>query len=175
VYDAVADGAQVLRLDSTRAQAVLDVFRGEDPTRIAPDNTVIAVANGTPTAGVAAEAAAALRALGFVLPPDNVGDAESTDVARTTIRYQRDELERALLAAAALPVDPVLEEDRSLEGADVQLVLGADFAGVGTELRPVEPPADAATTTTAPVDADGTTTTSIYGEVPAPAPTGTSC
>ena len=55
VHDAVADGASVLRLDTTLAQPVLDVFRGADPHRIAPDNTVVDVRNGTASVGAAAD------------------------------------------------------------------------------------------------------------------------
>jgi LCP family protein required for cell wall assembly len=179
VSDAVADGADVLRLDTTRAQPIFDVFRGEDPDRVSPDNTVVSVSNGTPTTGAGAAAADRLRDLGFVLPPDNVGDAETTDVAQTTVHYRRGKLEQALLLAAALPTDPVLEEDRNLVGADVQLVLGADFTAVGTRLRAIEPPdtdgSSTSTSSSTTVPAGPTTSTSIYGEVPAPPPAGTSC
>jgi LCP family protein required for cell wall assembly len=183
VTDAVAGGAQVLRLDTRRAQPILDVFRGADPGQVAVDNTVVEVLNGTTTAGLAGDVAAALRALGFVVPPDNAGDADSTDVAQTTVRYRAGGEAQAALVARALAIDPVVEEVRTLVGADVSLVVGADWEGVAGELRPLTPglvevPApspDATTSTTTTVaGAASSTTTSVFGEVPT-APPGTGC
>jgi LCP family protein required for cell wall assembly len=181
VSDAVIDGAAVLRLDTTQAQPILDIFRGADPGRVAVDNTVVEVRNGTATAGLAEEAAAALRLLGFVVPPDNAGDAGSTDIAATVLRYAEGDEERAGLVAQALASDPQVEEVRSVTGADVTLVIGADWPGVLAELRAATPgivpttAAPASSSTTTPGQGEPTTSTSLPGEVPAGPPDGTSC
>jgi polyisoprenyl-teichoic acid--peptidoglycan teichoic acid transferase len=186
VTDAVADGAEVLRLDTARAQPILDVFRGADPALVATDNTVVEVRNGTPSSGLAEEAASALRVLGFVVPPDNTGDAETTNVPQTIVRYHEGSEARAALVAASLNVDPVVEEADSVVGADVSLVIGADWPGVGTTLRAatpglvpeVTPGPGRSTTTTSPPGAttDSTTSTTLrFGEVPGAAPAGAGC
>jgi LCP family protein required for cell wall assembly len=177
-FDDVVGGAEVLRLDQTRAQPILDVFRGADPGVVAPDNTVVLVQNGTPTSGRAAEAADGLRALGFVVPPDNVGDAQSFDVERTTVLYLEGDEERAALVASALGVDPVVEEGDYIVGADVNVLIGADWPGVADELRPRTPglvPTTTSTSTTSTTIGRGsTTTTSVIGAVPT-TPPGESC
>jgi polyisoprenyl-teichoic acid--peptidoglycan teichoic acid transferase len=178
VLDDVVGGAAVLRLDSTAAQPILDIFRGEDPDRVAPDNTVVLVQNGTTTSGRAAEAAAGLRDLDFVVPPDNVGDAASFDIERTTVLYLEGEEERAELVARALAVDPVVEEGDYIVGADVSVLIGADWPGIGEELRDATPGLVPTTSTTTPRSTTTTTpsstTTSVVGDVPA-TPAGEAC
>ena len=175
----VVGGAEVLRLDTTRAQPVLDVFRGEDPARVAPDNTVLLVQNGTRVSGRAAEAAGALRALEFVVPPDNVGDADTVDVERTTVLYVPGQEERASLVARALAVDPVVEEGDYVVGADVNVLIGADWPGVGDVLREATPglvpiPSNPTTSTTSTTIRGSTTTSTVVGTVPA-TPAGEAC
>jgi LCP family protein required for cell wall assembly len=173
VFDAVVDGAAVLRIENTRAQPILDVFRGADPGVVAPDNTVIQVLNGSTTSGLAEQAAADLRALGFVVPPDNTGEANTTDLEVTTVQFLEDAEPRAALLASALAVDPLVEETDFIVGADVALLIGADWPGVAAALRAqtpglIEVPATTVpsrSTTTTAVGAD-TTTTSVFGEVP---------
>ncbi len=179
-YDDVVGGAAVLRLDTSGAQPILDVFRGADPTRIAPDNTVVLVQNGIGSSGAAVDAADALRALGFVVPPDNVTDAGSFDVEQTTVLYVEGAEERAALVAAALGQDPVVEEGEFIVGADVTVVIGADWPGVGDELRPqtpgMFPPTSSTTSSSTTVTTSGgeSTTTSVIGQVPTPPP-GSDC
>lgn len=187
VTDAVIDGAQVLRLNATRAQPILDVFRGADPDRVAPDNTVVEVQNGTVSSGLAETSAEALRALGFVIPPDNTGDANTTDVEQTTVRYRQGDEAQAALVASALAVDPVIEETDFIIGADVTVVVGADWQGVAPALRPLTPglvpDVDTTPTSVAPTTTSTTvlgvptssTTTTVFGEVPAAPPPGTGC
>jgi hypothetical protein len=168
----------VLRLDTSAAQPILDVFRGADPGVVAADNTVVRVLNGTATAGLAEEAAAGLRALGFVVPPDNTGDAGSTSVAVTTVRYAEGSEEQALLVSRALAADPAVEEVASLSGADVAVVIGADWSGVAPSLRAPTPglvplPAGdgAAPSTTPGTDGSAAVPTSTPpGEVPSRPP-----
>jgi LCP family protein required for cell wall assembly len=179
VTDAVIDGAAVLRLDDAGAQPILDVFRGADPDRVAPDNTVVEVLNGTTTSGLAEEAAEGLRALHFVVPPDNTGDHTSSDLAVTTVRYHEGHEAQAALVISALGGDPVVEEGGAVVGADVTIVIGADWPGLAPSLRPPTPglldvpaPDPLATTTTAVAGA--TTTTQVFGEVPEQ-PAGAGC
>jgi LCP family protein required for cell wall assembly len=180
VTDDVVGGAAVLRLRATEAQPVLDVFRGEDPDRVAPDNTVVLVLNGTTASGVGAEAAAALRALGFVVPPDNVDDAETTSVEQTTVLYLEGNEARAALVASALGADPVVAEGDYIIGADVTVTIGADWVGVGDELRPQNPDLVPTTSTTSPratsttLEGGASTTTTVIGTVPA-TPDGERC
>lgn len=178
VSDAVVQGQQVLRLDNARAQAIFDVFRGADPSVAAPDNTVVVVENGTGASDVATTAAGDLRRLGFVVPPDNVRDAEDFGVAQTVVRYRSGAEARAALVVQALNADPILEESRAPVGGDVAIVIGADWPGVGTTMRPLTPGLFATTSTTAPGSTTATTerptTTTIVGEVPT-APAGTDC
>jgi LCP family protein required for cell wall assembly len=181
VYDDVRGGAEVLGLDTVAAQPVLDVFRGEDPDRVAPDNTVLQVRNGTTEAALAEVVAGELRGLEFVLPPDAIADATSFDIDRTTVLYREGEEERAVLVARALSADPVVEEGDFIVGADVVLVVGADWPGTAPALREPSPGlvsttttvARSTTTTTTAGGAESTTTTRV-GEVPA-APAGAQC
>ena len=180
VLDDVVGGAAVLRLDTTPAQRVLDVFRGEDPSRVAPDNTVVLVQNGTTTSGRGGDAATGLRELGFVVPPDNVEDAETFDIEQTTVYYLEGQEARAELLARALAVDPVVLEGQYIVGGDVSLVIGADWPGVGEELREPTPGLIPTTSTTTPrsttstTTGRSTTTTSVVGSVPAQ-PAGEAC
>ena len=72
-----------------------------------------------------------LRALGFVVPPDNAGDADSTDVAaRPSCAIAAGERGPGRRwCASALDVDPVLDGGRPIVGADVVIVIGADWRG----------------------------------------------
>lgn len=182
VFDDVVGGAQVLRLRATEAQDVLDVFRGADPDRVAPDNTVVLVLNGTAESGLGAEAADGLRALGFVVPPDNVDDADTTTVEHTTVQYRSGNEARAALLASALGVDPIVEEFDYIIGADVNLTIGADWPGVLDSLRSPTPGLVPTTSTTVPRsttsttvdDGDEPTTTTVIGTVPT-TPAGERC
>ena len=174
----VVGGADVLRLQERAAQPTLDIFRGATPGQVAVDNTVVEVRNGTATTGLADEAADALRELGFVVPPDNTGDAGSVDVATTVVQYVEGSEARAALVAQALGTDPVVEEVDDLTGADVSIVIGADWPGVGAELRPPTPglvPTTAPPPTTTTSAQGPTDTTVPPGEAPAEPPAGTSC
>ena len=170
VFDDIRGGAEVLGLDTVAAQPVLDVFRGADPHRVSPDNTVVQVRNGTPQAALAEEVAGELRGLDFVLPPDAVADATSFDVARTTVLYREGEEERAALVARAIAADPLFEEGDFILGADIVVVVGADWPGTAAELRPETPGLVSTTTTRGPAETTSPPTvpesTAPQGEVP---------
>lgn len=177
VTEDVVGGAQVLRLDDAASQSTLDVFRGT-AGGVAVENTVVRVENGSGVVGLAAQVADELRALGFVVPPDGAGDAATTDVATTTLRFAAGTEDRADLVRRALDADPALDPAGAHTGAHVVITIGADWSGVGAELRPAADPVATTTvpgvTTTAP--APTTTTSSLPpGVVPGDAPDGGSC
>ena len=156
----------------TRAQPILDVFRGADPTRVAPDNTVVLVQNGTPSSGLGERGgrrAAGPRA-SSCRPTTSARPRPSTWRRRRSCTREGAE-GRAALLASALAVDPVVAPAEFVVGADVTLVLGADWPGVGEALRPETPGLVPTTTTTAPTTTTtrpGATTTSstVIGNVP---------
>ena len=88
--------------------------------------------------------------------------------------YVEGEEERAALRRPApLAVDPVVEEGEYVVGADVSLIIGADWPGVGETLRaptpglvPDDHDDDAAATTSTTI-AGSTTTTRSSATVPA--------
>jgi LCP family protein required for cell wall assembly len=179
VSDDVVGGAQVLRLDAAASQPVLDIFRGI-AGGVTVDNTVVRVENGSGVVGLAASVADELRALGFVVPPDGAVDAESTDVAATTLRFAAGGEARADLVRRGLDADPVLDPAGAHAGAHVVVTIGADWTGVGAELRAPAAADPSATTTTSPSaptpPATTTTSTSLPpGVVPGDAPDGGSC
>ena len=130
------------------------------PTTLGPATVAVRVLNGMGTAGVAAKAATALQGAGFTIagPP---GDAEAR-AARTTVRHLPAQLAKAQLLERHLQAGAVLQEDATLSGADVALVLGSDYAGLRASPEP-------APSTTAPT----TATTVDAGVTPAPLPRGT--
>jgi LCP family protein required for cell wall assembly len=162
-------GAATLDLDPSKAverEAHFDVFRGIDPkapVAVAPSSVTIRVMNGSGVAGQAGDVAVALRGLQFAtLDP---GNAQRT--SRTVIRYAPGQqakaqlLERYLVAGASIELGP------TLEGVDLLLVTGADYAGVLTQPRTEPPPS---TTTSTTVAAAATTTvagTTAESAVPA--------
>jgi hypothetical protein len=97
-----------------------------DPTTIDPARDItITVLNGTPVIGEQDAAGDSLAALGW--PVDSRANASTTDVATTTVYYgdaANEDVARGLLVA--LGVGTVLESDSFL-GADVTVVLGADY------------------------------------------------
>ena len=179
VTDDVIAGAQVLRLDDAASQPVLDIFRGT-AGGVDVENTVVRVENGSGVVGLAAQVADELRAIGFVVPPDGATDAETTDVATTTLQFTGGSEDRADLVRRALEADPALDPAGAHSGAHVVITIGADWSGVGDELRAPAAVDPAATTTTAPgvtTTAPAPTTTSSMppGVVPGEPPDGGSC
>jgi len=186
VYDEIIQGAQVLRLDRVAAQPTLDLFRIDDGEA----TVVVQVLNGTGEPGVAESAAAALTDVGFVVPAGTTADADRFDHARTTVRFVEGAESEAVRVASHLGADPVFERALSIAGGRVEVIIGADHAGVVEEPRAVAPgllPATTTTTTAPPTSAAPTTdggggdppppptpTTERLGEVPV-APAGATC
>lgn len=178
VTDDTIGGAAVLRLVDTRAQPVLDLFRGTDAAALTPDGVRVKVLNGSGRPGEAGRASDALVAAGFTSA--GTGEAESFDIARTVVRFEAGQAAAADLVARHLEGGAVLEEVEGPVGADVVVVTGADFTGVRTTPAPSTsssvppssvPPDEPSSTTTTSVP---TTTSSVIGQVPQPPP-GSDC
>ncbi len=149
VTDDVVGGAQVLFIQEDAAAPILSVFQGvgpADPGRVHPGDVTVQVRNGTATEGQAGDVTSALADIGFeTLVPS---DAEIG--LPTTVLYATGAETEAQLVARHL-VGPVqYEESAALDGADVVVVTGTDWAGVAAEARPLDEVAAPSTTTTAP-------------------------
>ena len=130
------------------------------PTTLGPAAVAVQVLNGMGVAGAAGKAATALQGAGFTVA-GAPGDADGR-TARTTVRHSPAQLAKAQLLERHLQAGATLQEDASLSGADVALVLGGDYAGLRAA------PAPAPGTTEPP-----TATTVDAGVTPAPRPPGT--
>jgi LCP family protein required for cell wall assembly len=98
------------------------------PATVAPSEVSVAVFNGAGISGLAAEAKAALEGAGF--PVASTGNADRSDYERTTIRHAAGDEALAATLAAKVP-GAVSEVASDATSGTVQLVLGADFNGVG--------------------------------------------
>jgi LCP family protein required for cell wall assembly len=115
------------------------------PTTVAPSAVDVAVLNGSGTAGLAADTAAALQAAGYVVASS--GNADSSDYTATEIRYAAGDEAQANTLVAAIPGAKAKKADGATSGT-VQLVLGSDFNGVGQAVTPPATSAAAPTTGT---------------------------
>ena len=184
VVDGNVGGASVLFLAETEAnQEMLDLFRGLGGDEGSTGSVRVEVQNGSGTSGQAGQVAEGLSTAGYNVTGQ--GDAERFDFAQTTIRYQAGQEGAADLLRRTLEGPVVLEEVPTIDGADVILITGQDFAGVRAEPAP---PDDQTPVTTAPpaeptdpaVDpggdpAAGATTTTVVGAVPPPPPPEVAC
>ncbi|MGH9274180.1 MAG: LCP family protein [Acidimicrobiales bacterium] len=166
-------GASILRLLDTKAQPILDLFRGTDTAALTPDGVRVSVLNGSGRPGQAGAASDALVTAGFTSA--GTGDAERFDIARTVVRYPAGQAAAADLVARHLVAGAALEEVDGSVGADVVLVTGADFAGVrSTPVPATSPPPTIAPPSSTTSTTGATTTTSVIGQVPEPPP-GSGC
>lgn len=132
-----------------------DPAEPEDTSTVPAGEVSVAVFNGSGLGGLGGQTQSELEALGFSVA--SVGNADRSDYEATEIRFNPEQGAAARTLAAAIPGATLVEND-SL-GSEVQLVLGADFAGVGAPAPP-PPPAD----------------TGAPGDPPAPRPaTDTAC
>ncbi|MDQ6728024.1 MAG: LytR C-terminal domain-containing protein [Actinomycetota bacterium] len=140
-----AGGAQVLRLNTSEAQPMIDRINGKappDPLAVRPGDVQVRVLNGNGGVGSASKAATALQGAGFGITGS--GDADAFSYSTTVVRYGPTALAKAQLLARYLNAGATLDADSSLATADVALVVGADFTGV----RSVPAAGDASPTTT---------------------------
>jgi len=103
----------------------------EAPATVDPAEVSVAVYNGSGIGGVAASAAADLVSAGFTVA--STGNADSAEYTATEIRYAAGDEAQAATLAAQIPGATTAQVDDVTEGT-VQLVIGADFNGVGQAL-----------------------------------------
>ncbi len=124
-------GAQnnVVVLDESQADEILDVFRGVTVGQdvVAPSSVHTRVLNGSARAGEANAARDDLAAVGF-----NTADASNASVQldATTVRYAEGQRAKAELLASYLASAPTLVEDPTVRTVDVVLITGLDYTGV---------------------------------------------
>ncbi len=161
VLDDVVSGAFVLRVDQADAQPVLGVFRGaaDEGEDGAPATVTVGVRNGTGEAGLAGRVAADLRAAGFTVPADGLGDAQAFDAVRTVVRYGEGQEQAAALVGRYLAAEPELELDPDAASTGVVVVAGSDYDGVRDEPRPSSASSGRPSSTTTGTATTGTATT----------------
>jgi LCP family protein required for cell wall assembly len=143
----------VLLLKQPDAAAVVDRFLGRatttpsaPPGAAAPANTKVTVLNALGTAGLAASTATSLRSSGYQIV--TVGNAPSTDLARSQIAYAPGRLADAKTLASTLVGGASLIEDPVLTAPHLTLILGAGFTGI-RPLTPSAPPSASGSGSTA--------------------------
>jgi LCP family protein required for cell wall assembly len=144
------DGRSVVLLDTPALPAFFSSVIGGSkgggkaaaPARTVPRGQVsVQVFNGSGRKGLATQTATALRSAGFTVA--GTGNADRNNYPQSLIRYAPSSLAQANTLAAAIP-GAQLQEQQSA-GGTVQLVLGANFSGVGSTTS-----AGASRTTAAP-------------------------
>ena len=171
-----------------KAQTMLNTFRGLPPGTQAPESIDVSVLNGTGVSGQAADAAGALRSIGFNVV--EVASYPTEDVERTTVLYGYYASEMARRVAAHITGGAALVQDNDLGLAEVVLVTGRDFTTIHDQPAPKGSPDDEKTTTstteatssssTAPGETTTTTeppstTTTVIGYSTGEPPDGVDC
>lgn len=162
--DAFAGDAAIQLLDTHRAQEFIDRLNGvkappPPSSSVKPGDVAVTVLNGNGGDAVATTTAASLTQAGFRVAA--TGNALSYDYRQTIVQYAPGQQAKGALLRSTLVAGAALEEDKTLTGSDVTLVVGFDYNGLKTSATTV-PAATAPTTATGA----GVTTT-----VKAPAPT----
>jgi hypothetical protein len=141
VFPAVdsVNGSSILRLQDTAANdRRIGIFRGQGGAGADQAPTIsVVVHNGTGTDGQAGDVAEGLDRLGFDTSP-GTGDAENSDFDHSVVRYSSDdnEAEARFVAAQIEGGADVEQVDSIAAGADVEVVTGADFDGISSDLQP---------------------------------------
>jgi LCP family protein required for cell wall assembly len=157
-------GADVLLLQSAKAQPTLDLFRGSGTVKkVKPSQVTLTVQNGGGVNGAAGRAQTQLESFGFHV--SGTGNAAST--SQTTVLYGSGAAAQATLLAKYVTTGAQLTEDSSLGSSQVELVIGSDFGGITTTA-----PGSASTSSST---GSTTTTTTPIGLTPGVPPKGVSC
>jgi LCP family protein required for cell wall assembly len=106
------------------------------PETVAPAEVSVAVYNGSGISGLAASAAAALEAEGYLVA--STGNADSPEYSATEIRYAAGDQALANTLAASIPGATTAEAEEPAPGT-LELVLGSNFNGVGAAVTTPEP------------------------------------
>ena len=153
--DAFIGGAAVQLLDTKKAQEIIDRLNGVSaaPVTVKPVEVAVRVLNGNGGDASASVAATSLTAAGFRVA--GTGNALSYDYPATIVQYAPGQQAKAALLRSVLASGGTIEEDRTLSGADVALVLGLDYTGLKSA---APPPTAGASSTVAPVPGSPATT-----------------
>ncbi len=160
-----ARGLSVVRLVEGEAQDELAVFRGE---RDDPRSFRMVVQNGAGQAGLANEVEFALSLNGFRVV--NTQNAENFSFVQTVVQYDPSQVDDARELERWLVNSAVLEPRDEDLGRSVDLILGADWAGVLDSPRaPIGEPTVEPTSTAEVVTT--TEPTAVPTAIPTPTPT----
>ncbi|HEY4376934.1 MAG TPA: LCP family protein, partial [Acidimicrobiales bacterium] len=179
-------GAQVLHLDTTAAEPILNIFRGKSLADVTEKSVHVTVLNSSGTDGEATAVAAALHGAGLGIARwGNGTELDHPDDAHTSIRYADGAQAAAGLVARHLTVAASATEDSSLAPGEVVLFVGHDFTTVQARRKPMSATTSIRSTATAASTgsssgSSGTTstsgpTTTAVGRVPGATPPGESC
>jgi LCP family protein required for cell wall assembly len=151
--DAYIGGAAVQLLDTKQAQEFIDRLNGikaPDVPTVKPADVAVKVLNGNGFDASASLAANALTTAGFRVA--STGNALAYDYATTIVQYAPGQEAKANFLRSSLTAGAKVEEDRTLVGADVTLVLGTDYTGVHapTSSTPAGPTTTVASTASSP-------------------------
>ena len=163
--DGFAGDAAVQVLDTLRAQEFIDRLNGitappppPPSSSVKPADVAVTVLNGNGGDAVASTTATSLTRAGFRVA--GTGDALSYDYRQTIVRYAPGQQAKAALLRSNLVAGAALEEDRTLTGSDVTLVVGFDYNGLKTT-------ATTAPAGTAPIAPGGSTPETTKAPAPA--------
>ncbi|HVV13913.1 LCP family protein [Amycolatopsis sp.] len=120
------------------------------PTSSENAGTTVDVHNGTAKEGLAATVSQALTAKGFT-----GGETKNATgrTSRSTVRYPSGAKDAAQAVADALGGNPTLQQDASVPGGHVVVVVGSDYSPATSEnIAPAAAQSSAASTTQAPPD-----------------------
>jgi LCP family protein required for cell wall assembly len=123
------------------------------PETVSPSEVKVAVFNGSGVSGLAGQTATELQAQGFTVT--STGNADKMDYSATEIRYAAGEQAQAATLAAVVPGATQSQVD-DLPPGTVQLVIGADFNGIGQ-------PVTTQTTASQPVEGEDARTAADTG------------
>jgi polyisoprenyl-teichoic acid--peptidoglycan teichoic acid transferase len=130
--DAFVGDAAVQLLDTKKAKEYIDRLNGIKPPEVTssvrPSDVAVKVLNGNGRDASASSAASTLSLAGFRIA--STADALSYDYAHTIVQYAPGQQAKAALLRNSLAAGADLEEDATLVGADVALVLGFDYNGL---------------------------------------------
>jgi LCP family protein required for cell wall assembly len=162
--DGWAGDAAVQLLDTQRAQEFIDRLNGVQvveappPSSVKPSDVAVNVLNGNGGDAVATTTAASLTQAGFRVA--STGNALSYDYRQTIVQYAPGKQEKGAMLRSTLVAGAALEEDKTLTGSDVTLVVGFDYNGLKTT-------ATTAPAGSAPIAPDGSTPDTTKAPAPA--------
>ncbi|MGQ0433530.1 MAG: LCP family protein [Microthrixaceae bacterium] len=153
-------GAAVQRPLLRQAEPILNIFRGLPPGTISPASIDVAVRNGSGVTGQAADVAAALKAIGFVIT--EVGSRSGGPVGTTTVSFGEGGEAAARRVARHITGGAPLVYDPKVSAGRVVVTTGIDLTTIHDQPAPEGSPDDLRSTTstsTVPTVPGASTTT----------------